>query len=254
MNNQNQYNNRKIFEGLRYGDLENYVSELFTIDKYKSKMGDDKDVVVIGFKVKEKYPALDLVEFVEKGFDFILDADISAGEEYDGKYQVFVEIERTPALTEQLKNIISGLGHLTKNNNWKFKYQKDSNIIEFNEDNIKSAIPMTQQDYEKKILEFKNQDIQEFFNQGAVETELNELNELTFKRPYAQDVVTKFVSIGNYDDVKKTLPGALDLTENSQSQIFFLNKYLGNYEINKIGDKFLVRNNDKAIVIEKKIW
>jgi hypothetical protein len=52
------------------------------------------------------------MEFVEKGYKFILDADMSAGEEHDGKYQVFVEIERTPQLAEQLNELLKGIGQL----------------------------------------------------------------------------------------------------------------------------------------------
>jgi hypothetical protein len=77
---------RNLSEGLRSGDLENYVSELFTVDRYSSKMGEDSDIVVLGFRVREKHPAIDLMEFIEKGYDFILDADMSAGEENDGQY------------------------------------------------------------------------------------------------------------------------------------------------------------------------
>jgi hypothetical protein len=36
--------------------------------------------------------------------------------------------------------------------------------------------------------------------------------------------------------------------------MFFLAKYMGSYEINKIGNKFLIRNGDKAVVIEKNNW
>jgi len=54
-------------EGLRYGDLENYVSEVFTVDQYRSKMGEDSDVIVLGFRVREKNPAIDMMEFIEKG-------------------------------------------------------------------------------------------------------------------------------------------------------------------------------------------
>ena len=59
---------KNLKEGLRSGDLDRYVSELFTIDQYKSKMGEDKDIIVLSFKVKEKHPAIDLMEFIEKGF------------------------------------------------------------------------------------------------------------------------------------------------------------------------------------------
>lgn len=244
----------KITEGLRSGDLDNYVSNIFTVDQYSSKMGEDRDIVVLGFKVKEKYPAIDLVEFIEKGYDFILDADMSTGEEFDGQYQVFVEIERTPQLTEQLKELIGGVSQLSKLKDWKFRYQRASSSVEFNEETVEKNIPLTKEDYDKKILDIKNTDIKEFFDQGAVEVSVDENNNMTFKRPYAGDVKAKFISIGNYKDVKETLPGPLDLSENSQSEIFFLNKYIGNYDINKIGNKFLIRNANKAIVIEKDNW
>lgn len=246
--------NKQINEGLRYGDLENYVSDLFTIDQYKSKMGEDEDVTVIGFRVKDKYPALDLVEFIEKGFNFVLDADMSSGEEYDGEYQVFVEIERTPKLVEQLTELLGGLKHLTKNKNWRFRYQRDPSSQEFNEDTVKGNIPLTKEDYAQRVLKIKNQDVQEFFDQGAVDITLNEHNEITFKRPFAGDVKAKFIAIGPYDAVKELIPGSLNLTETAQSQVLFLNKFLGNYDINKIGDKFLIRNKDQAIIIEKRTW
>lgn len=249
-------NNRKhkLTEGLRAGDLSDYISELFTVDQYRSKMGEDRDILVLGFRVKEKYPAIDLMEFVEKGYDFILDADMSAGEEHDGQYQVFVEIERTPALKEQLVELLGGISQLSNLKDWRFRYQRAPKSIEFNEDTIAKNIPLTKEDYDKKVLEIKNVDIQEFFDQGAVDVTVDENNNMTFRKPYASDINAKFVSIGEYDLVKETLPGALDLSESSQSQVVFLNKFLGNYDINKIGNKFLIRNNDKAIVIEKNRW
>ena len=245
---------KQLNEGLRSGDLENYVSELFTVDRYKSKMGEDSDIVVLGFRVKEKFPAIDLMEFIEKGYDFILDADMSAGEEVNGDYQVFVELERTPKLSEQLSELLGGVGQLCGCKEWKFKYQKEANTFNFNEETVAKHIPLTAEDYQSKLVSIKETDIKEFFNQGATEIELDENNTLTFKRPYAGPVQAKFIAIGDYDDVKNVVPGKLSLDESSQSQIFFLNKYLGNYDINKIGNKFLIRNGNRAIVIEKERW
>jgi hypothetical protein len=244
----------KLNEGLRSGDLKSYVSELFTIDQYKSKMGQDSDVIVLGFRVREKNPAIDMMEFIERGYDFILDADMSAGEENDGQYQVFVEIQRTPELKSQLKELLGGVGQLCDCREWRFRYQKSKNSLEFNEENITEAIPMTKEDYEHKIMEIKNTDIREFFDQGSVDVDLAEDNTLVFSRPYAGDITAKFIAIGDYEDVKHTVPGPLSLDESSQSQMFFLAKYMGNYEINKIGNKFLIRNGNKAIVIEKDRW
>ena len=244
----------QLNEGLRSGDLKNYVSEVFTVDRYSSKMGEDSDVVVLGFRVREKNPAIDMMEFIEKGYPFILDADISAGEENDGQYQVFVEIERTPNLTEQLTDLLKGIGQLCDCRNWKFRYQKANQSVEFNEDSITKNIPLTKKDYHAKVLSIKESDIKQFFNQGATEVSIDETNMLTFKRPYAGDIQAKFIAIGDYDIVKNTVPGKLSLDEASQSQMFFLAKYLGNYDINKIGNKFLIINESKAVVIEKDRW
>ena len=246
--------NLQLNEGLRSGDLRNYVSEVFTVDRYSSKMGEDSDIVVLGFRVREKNPAIDMMEFIEKGYPFILDADISAGEENDGQYQVFVEIERTPNLTEQLTDLLKGIGQLCDCRNWKFRYQKANQSVEFNEDSITKNIPLTKKDYHAKVLSIKESDIKQFFSQGATEVSIDETNMLTFKRPYAGDIQAKFIAIGDYDIVKNTVPGKLSLDEASQSQMFFLAKYLGNYDINKIGNKFLIRNESKAVVIEKDRW
>jgi hypothetical protein len=245
---------QNLNEGLESKDLKEYVSNLFTVDQYKSKMGEDRDVVVLGFKVKEKHPAMDLMEFIEKGYRFILDADMSAGEEHDGQYQVFVEIERTDKLPGQMKELFRGLSQLCDCYDWNFRYQKTSNSVKFDEQSVVENIPMTPAAYENKILEIKTVDVQEFFDQGTTEVALESDGTLTFSKPYAGNIQAKFIAIGDYEDVKETVPGALSLDESSQSQTLFLNKYLGNYDINKIGTKFLIRNGARALIIEKTRW
>jgi hypothetical protein len=248
-----QNNRRPLNEGLRSGDLKEFVNNTFTVDQYRSKMGEDQDIVVLGFRVKEKYPAMDLVEFIETGYKYILDADMSSGEEHDGQYQVFVELERTEQLPEQLVHLLSGVGQLTGNRKWNFKYQA-SPIVEFSEDAVMEHIPKTPSEYQLKITEIKSNDIKEFFDQGAVDVALESDNTITFSRPFSGDITAKFIAIGDYDDVKETVPGKLSLDESSQCQVLFLNKCIGNYDINKIGNKFLIRNGSRAVVIEKSKW
>jgi hypothetical protein len=250
----NKHHHNNLTEGLRSGDLNEFVNDVFTVDQYRSKMGEDRDIVVIGFTVHEKHPAMDLVEFIERGYPFVLDADMSIGEERNGKYSVFVELERTPKLAGQLKHMFEGISQLCDMYDWQFRYQKTNTPVEFTVEAINETVPMTPEDYEARIMEFKETDVQEFFDQGAVDVDLAEDNTLTFSKPFAGDVTAKFISIGDYDAVKDTVPGALALDEGSHSEVTFLNKYLGNYDINKIGDKFLIRNGAKAVVIEKGRW
>jgi hypothetical protein len=251
----NKYPKPKLIEGLRTKDLQNFVGETFTIDRFRSKMGEDRDVVVLGFRVKEKYPAIDLMEFLEKGYSFILDADMSAGEENDGQYQVFVEIERTSKLPGQLRHLLGGVSQLTDNWNWKFRYQKSGGLVPFSEEKILEHVPINPRDYDIKILEIKNKDVNKFFDQGAIDgVVIDEDNSMIFKKPYFGNLHMKLISMGKYEDVKNMTPGAISLDENSQSQVYFLQKYLGSYEIDKIGDKFLIRNGNNAMIVEKDRW
>jgi hypothetical protein len=219
--------NRKLKEGLNRHDLSGYVDSVFTIDRYKSKMGEDSEIAVIGFRVLEKYPAIDLMEFIEKGYKFILDADMSSGEEMNGDYQVFVEVERTPNLPKQLRALLDGVGQLCNCYEWKFKYQK-SKDFPFDEQTILENVPLTSEEYEDKLLEIKNTDVNKFFNKGAIDgVTVESDNSMTFKKPYFGDLSMKLVSIGKYSKVK---------------------------DITKIGDKFLIRNGNNAVVVEKNRW
>lgn len=250
-----KYQKNNLTEGLRTSDLKDYVDNIFNIDKFKSKMGEDDDVIVLSFKVKDKYPAIDLMEFVERGYPFILDADMSAGEENDGQYQVFIEILRTPDFPNHLNYLINGIGKLTDCVAWKFQYQKNKKLFDYTTENITQHVPLTKQAYADKLQELKNSDISKFFDKGAIDSvTLESDNSMTFKKPFFGDLSMKFVSIGKYDDVKNTVPGAISLDENSQSQVFFLQKYLGDYDITKIGDQFLIKNGTNAVVVEKNRW
>jgi hypothetical protein len=244
----------KLFEGLRAKDLDGLVDNVFTVDQYKSKMGEDKNIVVLGFKVSDKFPAIDLMEFIEKGYPFILDADMSTGEERDGKYQVFVELERTRKIPGQIKGLLEGISQLCDCWDWKFRYHKEHSSLEVTEQNIMEHIPLEPTAYESKILEYKNDSVSEFFDQGATEVMLDSDNNLTFKKPYSENLVCSLIAIGPYSVLKDQIPGAIQLDEASRGQSIYLEKYLGSYEIHKIDDKFLIRNGDQAVIIKKDKW
>ena len=80
--------------GLHANDLIDLVEPVFEIDSYQSKMGTDGNIIVLSFTVLEKNAADDLVKFVESGYQFVLDADATTGEQSDGFYRVYVEMER----------------------------------------------------------------------------------------------------------------------------------------------------------------
>lgn len=247
--------NRNLCEGLKASDLKGFVETTFTIDQYTSKMGEDSNVAVISFRVNDKHPAIDLMEFIEKGYPFVLDADISSGEERDGKYQVFVEIERSKKLPEQLKDLLKGVSQLIDSTDWRYRYHKDMKSQPFTEDAILETVPLSREAYETRIMESKHKSVEEFFNQTPVDAiKIDESDVITIAKPYSGYIDMKLLAMGAYESVKDSLQGAIQLDEASQSQVSFLEKYLGNYEIHKINGKFLIKNGEQAMVVQKDKW
>ena len=147
-----KHNSKLLRENLEQGDLKRLVHNELHIDEYKSKMGSDADVCVVSFKVAGKEPSADLVSFVEKGYEYVLDADVSSGEKEGGDYLVFVELERTPELPEQLMQMMEDLMNLTeqKIEDWRVRYQKSNKEHAMTVDTIKDIVPLTAEVYEKK--------------------------------------------------------------------------------------------------------
>jgi len=141
-----------LFEGLSQGDLARLIPPLLTIDEFKSKMGDDEDIIVLSFRVQDKEPALDLMNFVERGYDWVFDSDVSAGEEEDGEYIVFVELERTPKAPDYIIKLITDILHLTNQEmqDWHVKYKDQHSKFECNKQILTKLIPLTPREYNSK--------------------------------------------------------------------------------------------------------
>jgi len=139
-------------ENLKKHDLIDLVSHRVHIDEYRSKMGSDADVIVLSFKVNGKEPGLDLVDFIEKAYPFVLDADISSGELDDGEYLVFVELERRSKVVEQLLKMISELKNLVniEASDFVFKYTKDGKYAPLNFNELSKTVPLTPREYRDK--------------------------------------------------------------------------------------------------------
>jgi len=145
-------NNKLLRENLEQGDLTRLIHNELHIDQYKSKMGTDEDVCVVSFKVKGKEPSADLVSFIEKGYNFVLDADVSSGEKEGGDYLVFVELERSKKLPTQIIDIMDDLMNLTeqKLEDWRVRYYKSTADNDLTEESLASIIPLTPEAYDAK--------------------------------------------------------------------------------------------------------
>jgi hypothetical protein len=111
---------RIINEGLDYLDMEDQIEPTVSVDEYSAKMGKDSDIVTLAFTVKSEAVGNDLVDWFERGYDWILDASLSEGELSPGKYLVFVEMKRRTKVPERIIELLDDLETLTgmKLNEW----------------------------------------------------------------------------------------------------------------------------------------
>lgn len=162
---------QQLVEGLDYRDLVNQIVPQISIDEYAAKMGSDDDIVTLSFIVKGNQVGDDLVEWFERGYDWILDAQTSEGEISPGKNLVFVELDRRSSVPERIVQMIEDLETLTdlKLKDWKVviddeEYKLDPTII-------KSKVILSPHLYRQKHgTEDKEDDLNEMRNLSGIDS------------------------------------------------------------------------------------
>jgi len=234
---------------LREGDLRDMMDNVFEIDSFASKMGADKDIVTLSFSLKEKAPADDLMNFLERGYGFILDADVTTGEQSDGTYKVFVELQRNKDVHENILEIINGVKNLSEMDDFKFRYYKNWRSSDLSQ--LEEIVPNDPDNYGLKVEESRLDSYKNFFSKSYLDTVDLVENTLTIRKKFADPLVFEFIDFGDVLNIKNNIDGKFDLME-SYPEILFLTKYLGDYNISKYGDKLVFENQGKALVIKRK--
>ena len=227
------------------------VDNIFEIDSYASKMGSDQDIVVLSFTVESQKPAEDLVNFCERGYEFVLDADSTPGELNDGKYKVFVELERNRHVPEQIIELLDGVGKLTEIDNSKFRYYKSFQSVPVSITALSETVPKSKDDYQISIQENKLNNFSNFFGRSYLENISVQDDDITFQRMYAEPLRMRIKDAGLREHVYNNLPGRFMIESKDIAEILYLTKYIGNYNITKVNNLFVFENDNFAIVLEK---
>lgn len=234
---------------LRADDLKYMLFDTFEVDNYASKMGSDEDVVTISFSLKEKNPADDLVHFIEAGYPFILDADVSPGELEDGTYKVFVEIERNRDIGDNINELMDGVSKISGVNNFRYRYHKNFKSMPATLENY-SNIPTNANDYNMGRETVTMENYKNFFADSYVDkvTLISEC--LTFRKSYAEPLHFRVIEYGDSNNVYKNLNESFNV--NDFAQVIFLSKYIGEYNIAKYGEnKFTFDKGGNTLILEK---
>lgn len=235
--------------GLRNGDLKDMVYNILEIDSYRSKMGDDKDIVTLSFSVGDALAAKDLMEFIEKGYSFVLDADYTKGEQSDGTYKVFVELERNKKVPEEIMELIDGVTKLSETEKFRFRYYKNWRSKDLSLEALEEVVPVDADNYGVKVTETNLDNYKNFFNRSYVESIDMWDDVLTISKKYADPVHFKFVDFGNTQETIDNINESLDV--NGFAEVIYLSKYIGDYNITKYGSKITLENSGKTLVVER---
>jgi hypothetical protein len=133
----------------------------------------------------------------------------------------------------------------------RFRYFKGFKSQEATEENLAASIPLDKNSYkiatEKNVLEnFSN-----FFSNSYLE-ELNVIEEnIKFKKAWANPISFKIITSGPKADVYESIKGPIMLENKDMAEVMFLTKYIGNYNITKVGNKFIFENGNWAVTLER---
>jgi hypothetical protein len=234
---------------LNQHDLKYCVDHIFEVDSYQSKMGTDDKIVVLSFRVKPMQAAEDLVNFIEKGYEFVLDADKTSGEQSDGYYRVFVEMERSRHVSQEITEILDGIKKLADVNEFKFRYYKNFRSQPADQATLETIVPKDGNEYSIRKNETAMENYKNFFANSYVDEVIMEDNHIVFSKKYAEPLRFRFVDQGI------TVTKLREITEsysfNSFPEVLYLTKYIGDYNINIYGNKYIFENDNKCVILEK---
>src|SRR6056300_434307 len=236
--------------GLRAGDLKNCVYKVFEIDSYKNKMGDDKNIVTLSFSVNQELPAKDLMNFLETGYEFVLDADATAGEQSDGTYKVFVELQRSKNVGNEILEIVDGVKKISELDDLKFRYYKNFRSMDTTEQSLKEYVPTDPENYGIKVEESHLENYKNFFNKSYLDSIDVLEDELTISKKWSEPLKFDIITSGQKEEILENLKDKINV--NDFAEVIFLSKYIGDYNITKFGDKFMLENKDTAVLVKRK--
>ena len=238
---------------LRAGDLEYLVDRVFEVDAYKSKMGKDENIVVVSFTIGNEQAAKDLVNFIEKGYSFVLDADNTTGEQEDGMYRVYVELERNRHVPEEIIEMLDGIEKLTNRSDFKFRYHKSFKSLPATLETLSTSIPTTSEEYGLTVSESKMNNFKDFFNRSYLdEITINENDELFIKKAYADPVAFRVKDIGPKNKILESINEKINV--NDFAEIIFFTKYIGDYNVTKFGKNTLTFENQGHMLVVERIY
>ena len=243
-----------VKEGLKAGDLDGVVSKRFSVDQFKSKMGEDRNIMVLAFTVDGMAPAKDLERFAETGYKEVLDADATPGTLEDGKHRVFIEFARVEKVDQHIRKFLDDLKNLANIEIFEFTYHKNVTPFEASAKNLADMLPRTAIAYTQKINGMKLESTQTFFDKFQMMEFKLDNNIIEVTKRNADTLRFELHAFGQTSMIMNEIK-AFRLDESAMSECMFLTKYFGPYQITKTNeDRFIFSKGGESALMSKSGW
>ena len=183
---------RILNEGLDFKDMEGQIDPTISVDEYSAKMGGDDEIVTLAFTVKGRIAAKDLVDWFERGYEWVLDAKESDGEVSTGRYLVFVELNRRTQVPARICEMIDDMETLTQLPIDEWKVIIDDEEYPADEETLKQHIILSPQSYRETYPDEEEEDAQDLeLSEMRNRAGLDHVNKYKEKDQLLKDYIAK---------------------------------------------------------------
>lgn len=239
---------------LKNGDLEGTILPTVSIDEFEPKAGDVKDIIVVAFYLTDQDPAEDLNTFIQRGIIDTLDVCVSPNTDDDGRYLVFVEMDRNETFPEKFKALLKDVDNVAGKTDWKIKtYLSDDKEFDYTDPTFYKFIIINPEEYVSKdefMKESMQANVKEFLSDAHIMYCNFDGNNITLGAGQRK-IVAEVVDVGDYDTVigRNFLAESAFRLTNRPIEATVLTGLLGVYDVMPIGKFLCVGKDDKVMLL-----
>jgi len=141
--------NKPLSESLFENDLKWLVDDGVLIDMHKTKLGANKDYIVLAIIINDRTPAHDLASFIENSVYDFEDVEVSSATDTKGRYLIYVELNRDDGAFKTINGILNDTKKLTGIEDWKFKGMGMNTSVPFDEETFTANIITSVLEYDQ---------------------------------------------------------------------------------------------------------
>lgn len=137
-------------KALRPDTLKDLVYPVISIDEYTPKL--DPSNIVVMFQVLDNYDAAyDLGSFIERSPENVLDTEAAETPNLDGRYPVYVEMERNGEFPGKLMRLLKDIANIAPQVKWKLQIYEVNDPVDVNPEAIEQSMHLNSS---TEVLEF----------------------------------------------------------------------------------------------------